>query len=268
MRKVVWTVIFFIALCLIFIQYGYQSLVDSLGLRPRAGLWVESVGQAQILLNGKDLGQTPLKNTDLKEGEYQLDLKESSASAFWKGAVKLNGGTLTVVNRELNTDPAKSSGEIITLEKGSGIRVSSVPGGAKVIVDGEEKGQTPLFIDNLSAGDHQFILSHENYLKRIIKAVVTSGFSLNLMVDLAQAQTEVIPPSAPIVTTAPKLKVLQTPVGFLRVRETPSTSGKEVTRVSPGDELTLLEETNSSWDKVKTADGKEGYVSSQYVQKE
>lgn len=268
MRKVILTILVVIGLLLIFFQYGYQPLIDGLNLRPRAGLWVESEPNAEVLLSGKSLGQTPIKNTDLREGEYNLELKVASSSASWKQKVKLNGGTLTVVNRQLNEDTTQSSGEVITLEKGQGVRVTSVPGGAKVLIDGEEKGVTPLFVDNLNAGDHQFVLSRENYLKRNIKALVTVGYGLNLMVDLAQAEAETTPLSPPTITIAPKLKVLQTPVGFLRVRDDPSTSGKEIGRVSPGDELTLLEETNSDWDKVKTEDGKEGYVSSQYIEKE
>lgn len=268
MRKVIFTTLFSIALVLLFFQYGYKPLIDLLGLSPRAGLWVESTKQAQVLLDGKYLGTTPLKNPNLRENEYKLEIKDSSSSASWEGSVKLNGGTLTVVNRELNQDSTKSSGEVITLEKGSGVRISSVPGGAKVLIDGEEKGITPLFIDNLSVGDHQFLLSKENYLKRSIKAVVTSGYSLNLMVDLAQAEIEVVPPAPPAISVAPKVKVLQTPVGFLRVRAAPSTAGKELTRVSPGDELTLIEETNKDWVKIKTQDGQEGYVSAQYIKKE
>lgn len=268
MRKVILTALFFLGLLFLFFQYAYQPLIDVLGLRPRAGLWVESTTPAEIFLDGKSLGQTPLKSTDLREGEYTLQLKDASSSASWQGQIKLNGGTLTVVNRQLSPDTNKASGEVITLDKGNGVQVTSVPGGAKVLVDGDDKGTTPLYINNLSAGDHQFILSYDNYLKRNIKAVVTDGYGLNLAVDLAQADIETTPPPAPTVTVAPKVKVLQTPTGFLRVRDQASTAGNEVARVAPGDELILEEETNSDWDKVKTADGKEGYVSSQYVQKE
>lgn len=266
MRKVILTSILFIVLTAIFLQYGYQPLVETLGLRSKAGILAEANITAQVIVDGKQLGLTPYKNIGLKEGEYQIELKDASTSASWKSTVKLNGGTLTVVNRDLNLDSSNQEGEVITLEKGSGVTISSVPGGAKVLVDGEDKGQTPLFLPHLATGNHLFLFSKEGFIKRTVRATLTEGFGINIMVDLAQQQIDPLPSAAPI-QTAPKLKVLQTPTGFLRVRETPSTGGKEITRVSPGDELTLLEETNSSWNKVKTSDGKEGYVSSQYIEK-
>jgi membrane protein implicated in regulation of membrane protease activity len=267
MRKTLFTIALFIVLTLVFLQYGYKPLSERLGLKSKAGIWVESNKSAQVLINGKLMGETPFKNVDdLKEGQYQIELKDASSSADWKSDIKLNGGTLTVVNRDLDTDSAKEAGEVITLEKGSGATITSVPSGAKVLVDGEERGITPLFLPSISSTDHLFLFSKENYIKRTVRATVTEGFGINIAVDLAGQEAEALPSSPPI-QTAQKLKVLQTPTGFLRVRSTPSTAGTEVARVSPGDELTLEEETNSAWDKVKTSDNKEGYVSSQYVQK-
>lgn len=267
MRKIILAVGLCLGLTLVFLQYGYKGLADRLGLKSPAGIWVEANKEAQVVVDGKVLGKTPLKEVNLKEGEHQLEIKDSSSSAVWKELIRLNGGTLTVVNRDLDQEPSKTAGEVITLERGQGIMVTSIPGGAKVQIDGEEKGETPLFLPALSAGDHLFLISKDNFINRTVKAKVTQDYGLNLNVDLAQQEAEVELPASLAIQTAPRLKVLQTPTGFLRVRATPSTGGQEITRVSPGDELTLLEEISSSWLKIKTTDGKEGYVATQYIQK-
>ncbi len=63
-----------------------------------------------------------------------------------------------------------------------------------------------------------------------------------------------------------KIKVKDTGIGFLRVRETASTSGKEVSRVDVGSEHSVLEESNG-WYKIEYATGKQGWISATYAQK-
>lgn len=64
----------------------------------------------------------------------------------------------------------------------------------------------------------------------------------------------------------PYVEILDTPVGFLRVRKEPSTSSEELARVNPGEFYSLLDE-ESGWYKIEYEDAKEGWVSSQYAEK-
>lgn len=48
------------------------------------------------------------------------------------------------------------------------------------------------------------------------------------------------------------------------MRNQPSTSGKVLDRVYKGDSVQILGKT-SSWYKIKTSDGKQGYASSKYI---
>lgn len=64
----------------------------------------------------------------------------------------------------------------------------------------------------------------------------------------------------------PKVKILSTGTGWLRVRSGPSKSDPEIAKVNVGDELELLEE-QSGWYKIKLADGKEGWISASYAKK-
>lgn len=54
---------------------------------------------------------------------------------------------------------------------------------------------------------------------------------------------------------------------FLNVRATPNVSGELVVRLDQGNVVTVTEFINAGWAKVKLADGKEGFVSVQYISK-
>jgi hypothetical protein len=273
MRKVIVTLLVFLSLVALFLRFGYQPLISYLNLQPKAGIRIESSSKSEVVIDGKAVGETPYQNESLNVGEMLVELKpdqqEASTAAFsgWQGRIKLNPGTLTVVNRELAATQAGSSGEVITLEKGSGATIVSTPSEAEVFIDGQSVGRTPIAVSDLKSGEHQFLISKENFLKRNIRATVVDKYTLNLTVDLAIAEADLSQiPTIPQ-TSSNQVVVKQTPTGFLRVRSAASTNGDEVARVNPGDVLTLLEEL-SGWDKVRLSDGREGYVSTTYVTKQ
>jgi uncharacterized protein YgiM (DUF1202 family) len=51
----------------------------------------------------------------------------------------------------------------------------------------------------------------------------------------------------------------------LNIRATPSTDGELVGKAAHGEMVTLVEKTDDSWWKVRTADGEEGYAYAQYL---
>ena len=217
------------------IKFGTQPIYSLLGHQTKAGLKITSVPEAGVFINQESVGKTPYLNGDLLAGEYQVRLESGNMS--WQGSVKLNNGTETILNRELAESLASSSGEVLHLYEGKGVVITSVPTGASVEINGKIKGVTPLSVVDLPTGEHLFLLKHPEYLPRTVRA-----------------------------TLLEKVLVTQTPTGFLRVRESPSVLGKEITRVKPGDELILLEE-KQGWSKVRLKDETEGYVSSDYIEK-
>lgn len=274
MRRVIVILLVFLSLVLLFLRLAYQPLAESLGIKPKAGLRVEASLPSQVFLGDKNIGTTPLQNESLVEGEYLVSLvpekpgneATASASLGWKGYVRLNGGTLSIVNRDLSADAAAAAGEVITLDRGSGITVISTPSGAEVIMDGQSIGRTPISLSKTTAGEHQLMVSRDGYIARSSRVNVVDGYSLTWAVDLARSEADLtqLPRIPEIVTN--QLIVKATPTGFLRLRASASISSSEVGRVNSGDMLTLIEELEG-WSKVKTADGKEGFVSSIYVEK-
>jgi uncharacterized protein YgiM (DUF1202 family) len=51
----------------------------------------------------------------------------------------------------------------------------------------------------------------------------------------------------------------------LNIRSTPSTDGDIIGKAAHNEVVTLVEKTDDSWWKIKTADGEEGYAFAQYL---
>lgn len=51
----------------------------------------------------------------------------------------------------------------------------------------------------------------------------------------------------------------------LNIRSTPSTEGEIVGKAAHDEVVTLVEKTDDSWWKIRTADGEEGYAFAQYL---
>ena len=265
MKKGIFLILVFISLVLLFVRFAIKPATSYLGFNAKSGIKVTSKSSAQVYLNDKAVGLTPYLDENLKPGEYLVKL--SAGNANWMGKVRLNQGTLSVVNRELAELPSSASGEILTLISGTGATITSNPSEAEVKIDGQIFGKTPISASTLPAGEHIFNINRPGYLIRSIKAYVPANLSLNINVDLAISEIDLaLIPTNPILTT-PQVVVKNTPTGFLRVRDRPNLAGAEIAKVKPSDKLILLEEL-SDWMKVKLPDNTEGYVSSAYVQKE
>lgn len=265
MKKSLFFFLVFLGLMVLAARFGAKPLAHSLGYEAKSGLKITATPEAEVFLDGEEVGKTPYQNENLSVRRYQLKLVENNA--FWQGGVDLSPGTLTVVNRELSQSTASSFGEVLTLNPGRGVMIISSPGEAEVEIDGKSYGSTPLSVLDLAPGDHTFMISHRNFISRGIRAALPAGMTLNIAVDLAVSEADLGSITPPASITVAKFTVKQTPTGFLRVRVSPSLSSSEVGRLAPGTNVTKLEES-PGWMKIKLDNGIEGYVSSSYVQKQ
>ena len=114
---------------------------------------------AQVFVDGKPVGTTPVR-VELNPGVHGVEFKLKQATRTQ--TIEIQKGHELPVNLEWN--PRR----IGTLE------VASTPGGAKVLVDGREQGQTPLTVTDLSVGAHTVqIESSEGTVRR--KADIQEG---------------------------------------------------------------------------------------------
>lgn len=262
-KFLVWALII-ISLLALLLRFSDRIAEGLLGIRQTSGISVSSLpSEAAVFLDGSQVGSTPFEGKDLKVGEHVVKIEKGGLS--WQGRVKLTADTMTIINRDLASDSASSAGENLTLNKGKGLTIISNPTGADVEIDGKFYGKTPLTVQ-VGVGEHTILVSHTNYLKRSIRASLPAGFNLTVSVDLGLSEADLTTIQTPVITQTPEVIVKQTPTGFLRVRDKPSLSGKEITQVKPGDQLILLEE-QGSWDRVRLSNGTEGFVSAAYVEK-
>lgn len=244
----------------------------------KGALQVTSIPNSKVYLDGKLIGTTPLckcdeKNT-IREGGYTIKLVpiQGDFSAF-EQKINIHPNVLTVVDRSFAKDLG-SSASIITLSKlndknSISLQVTSFPLEAKVFVDSNFVGDSPLSLDTITESDHELRISKLGYDDKKILAKAAKGYRLEVQVFLAANPQEenIATPSASIVPNSPRVLILQTPTGFLRVRNFASLSGNQIGQVLPGETYDLLDE-QSGWYKIKLTDGTLGWISSQYAEKQ
>lgn len=264
--------------------YGRLKIVSS----PSAGIFIDNLG----------IGKTPYEDK-YKVGEYLIKLipeGDATTTASWQGKVKIYKNSLTYVNRELGATDINSAGEVFTVtameskpsDSNYGeIYVESDPTGAIVYLDNDEKGVAPLVLADVNKGDHELSVFMPGFFRRTQKINIDPGYRVNASFKLAIDQNQRPTPtpqasesaslsnskesssSATSKSTAGKesLIVNDTPTGFLRVRSEPTVNASESAQVKPGEKYTILDE-KSGWYKINYEQGKEGWVSGQYVTKQ
>lgn len=109
---------------------------------------------SQVIVDGVAMGTTPL-TAELTAGPHVVELRYRNARRTLKIEVTANN---SIVERLDWT--AKPTGRL---------RVTSEPPGARVLVDGRERGATPLTVDGLSVGSHEVVLeSDKGSVKRSV----------------------------------------------------------------------------------------------------
>jgi len=270
MRKILFVVVCFLIAILIF-----SLVVYLLGQRPEKGaLQVTSSPKAQVYINGKLSGETPLCLCVAKDmlgtGEYTIRLvpKEGSFEPFQR--------KITISPKVLT---ALSQASIITLSKivdskDAQISVISFPADSQVYLDSDLVGQSPVLLKNITESDHEIKVVRQGYKDKMVRIRTVLGYKLEAVVYLGidsqvatSSATLISSPSATPSTGKETVTILNTPTGFLRVRENPSVGSTEVGRVNPDEVFDLLDE-QTGWYKIKLKSGVEGWISAQYAKKQ
>lgn len=265
----------------------------------RGALQVTSIPKSTVYIDGKSLGQTPLCRCDdatmLSVGDYTIKLvpQDSSLSPF-EGKITISPSVLTVVDKTFGKG-AESSGSIITLSKIDDktkvqLLIVSFPDKADVQVDSVPSGSTPLLLDNVAESDHELTLTKNGYTDKSLRIRTVVGYKLIATVFLgissdlnstssaspsanvsvsptASASSSSKSPSATsTASSSAQIVILETPTGFLRVRDDASLNAAEIGRVLPDATFSLLDEKDG-WYEIKLPNGTTGWVSNQYAKK-
>ncbi|MBI4089386.1 MAG: PEGA domain-containing protein [Candidatus Levybacteria bacterium] len=248
----------------------------------KGALQVTSVPQSKVYLDNKLLGSTPFCACEapqmLASGDYTIKLVpiEGNFRPF-EEKITINKSTLTAVDRTFS-DNGESEGSVIGLipidnKKDAEVLIISLPDKANVFLDNNPVGITPLLLKQISESDHDLRITLSGYRDKSVKIKTALGYRLSSLVFLGINVDLSSPPSASPTsslsedTIIPKVLILNTPTGFLRVREDSSISSPEISQVKPGETYELILE-KEGWFKIKLADDKMGWISSSYATKQ
>lgn len=237
----------------------YQTI--SLG---KSALVVESNIEANVYIDGKESGKTPLE-VEIESGEIEIRVVSiKPLPYFYTAKLRLNDNIKTIVRHKFGESEGDSSTQIITFEKSSNassaeVVVISDPVESEVFVDDQFKGLTPL-ATVLPLGIYEIAVKKQGYVEETTKVNSVEGNKLVFSVDLAYKKE-------PPVEVVEQVKILSTPTGFLRVRAEPGTSSAEVGQVLPEQTYELLEQSQEGdWYRIKLPSEDSGWVSGQYAQ--
>lgn len=184
------------------------------------------------------------------------------------------------------------------------LSIISVPDGANVIIDDQARGVTPLALTDISEGDHAVVINSPGFEPRTVKVKLTPGYKAIVSASLALSPSQIASPtlfeiqdSTPSSTLQPtpsqsiaqvtptvkptvkptikptlsstvetpsRVRITDTPVGFLRVRKEPTTASSEIGRATPGQEYDVLT-SQGTWYQI-TFEQQQGWISSQYAE--
>lgn len=246
----------------------------------KGALQVTSTPISSVYINGKLVGKTPLCKCDPQDmlpiGAHTIRLVSTDAGLpVFEDKISIGKSVLTVVDRTFG-EGATSEGSVIMLtpiesKSSSQLLVMTTPDKAEIFLDSTSVGYSPYLSKTITESDHEIKLAKDGYREKVVRIRTVKGYKLTtyvaLGVDLAASILTPTPSASPSARAKPKVTILQTPTGFLRVRGSPSVNSAEVARVTPGESFDLIEE-QEGWFLIQLPEEKEGWVSSQYASKD
>lgn len=205
---------------------GSVISLDSLSDKTNTQLLVVSTpDKAEVSLDEKIVGKTPLLLKDIKVGKFELLLKKEGFKP-----------------------------KIIPIQTTEGYKLlATIQLGSDTVLRPTPVPPTP-----------------ETTVSPTVSKTLTPSPSKSVTKSPTPTVKKTGTPSPPKTSPTPtkatsgQIEILDTPNGFLRVREEPTTSSAEITRLKTGDVVEYIDEQDG-WYKVKLDSGETGWVSSIYV---
>lgn len=267
----------------------------------KAGIHVVTNLPASVALDGKEVGQTPYDVQDLQVKKYSMKLSPSDSSyATYQTTVQMSSGVQAAVDWSFGKTTDDSSGIVLELQpsqkKGaSELEVVTTPDNVPVVLNNESKGFSPLVLDDLTEGQYTLSFQAPGYEPFTRAVNVFAGKRVVVQAKLAKkpnptptatsaavlttpinptptpnsspkASSTPKPTVKPGTTAKPYVEILETPTGFLRVRDAPATTGKELGQLNTGDTAPYAGETQNNWYKITFKNAtSSAWVSGQYA---
>ena len=296
--KLKWLLALLVVSLVIFL-IGFESF--KLSKPTKSGLQVITGDEpASIFLNGQYLNKSPLVDKELKPGVYNLSIQPDKENlASYDTEVTLNPGTITIVTWHPGKTADESGGVIYEMKQSDDknktlIHFSSIPDKAIIKVDDKPKDFTPLTLEDLPPGQHEYEITLPSYETQSNSLNLESGYEIDALIKLAKATDTKLPTPTPesqpatssaeiindptMATTASanqkqvtilKTGLIQDGVEVLRVREESSQGSKQIGLVEVNHQYPFLSE-KAGWYQIHFGTNLEqtGWISAAYAKKD
>ena len=136
---------------------------------------------AKVFVDGKEIGTAPILDKEFAAGRRQVILVKA-------------GYETQIISIVISPDALLTINPVLKFQVGS-VKITSVPEGAGIKMDGEYKGITPLVIKDIPAGEHFVVIESETYKIHKMVAKIKPGKQEELNISLVSKQKSV--PSKP-----------------------------------------------------------------------
>ncbi len=217
----------------------------SLLKHPTGGLKVASNTIADVYLDSKNVGTTPLTKNPLDVKKYEIKIVPQDASMPpYEGQMKIFSGFETTVDWTFGATKDDSSGFVFEAEgahkrDASEVEIVTSPDNVPITINNENKGFSPLVIDALPEGDYQLGLGAPGFISVTRDVRLLKGKRLLITAKLARKPIEVATQSA-VLTPPP------TPIPTVKPKATPKPTPKPLTSVSATSSAVLGASTKSA----------------------
>ncbi|HSW97129.1 MAG TPA: SH3 domain-containing protein [Candidatus Saccharimonadales bacterium] len=177
--------------CVVFFSAMYILAKTDKG---KGALQITSTPKADVYLDGKLIGTTPFCKCKLPEmiptGDYTVKLvpKDNNLEPFAQ-QIPINKSVITVVDVSFG-DNNNNSARIISLApltdtNSTQIFATSFPDSAKVLVDKNESGNTPILLKDVTDSDHDILFDKDGYESKLLHVHTVKGYKLSAIAFLA-----------------------------------------------------------------------------------
>ena len=140
---------------------------------------------ASVLLDGKEVGQTPLSLNSVSFGSHRVEIRKAGFAPFQQ-TVRIDDETPEQIRAELSPTQAE-------------LTVTSTPPGAEIFVDGKSRGTTPLTLTGLNASQTKISSQLAGHKESQQSLELAAGKSTTLHFVLVKGKGVVISEATPVV---------------------------------------------------------------------
>ncbi len=155
--------------------------IPSFGQKNKLGVNTLFEKDITVLVDGKEVGKTPLEKIKLASGSREISLSDKANPARnYTATINSAPQTYVLIDRDLGISATFSSGQDLWMEKGkTNLTVISQPSGASVFVDGTEVGRTPMAVDKVTGGSYALKIQSPGYETQTAQLLIKEGYNTN-----------------------------------------------------------------------------------------